>query len=79
MRVSIVCVYNNYEQLNDCLLRGLKKQSIDFELILLDGSEGKFKSCAAALNSGVENFDFFSPRYLFEVRKRTRKFCEIYM
>ncbi len=55
MRVSIVCVYNNYEQLNDCLLRGLKKQSIDFELILLDGSEGKFKSCAAALNSGVEN------------------------
>lgn len=55
MRVSIVCVYNNYEQLNDCLLRGLKKQNINYELILLDGSKGKFKSCAAALNSGVAN------------------------
>lgn len=84
MKISIICVYNNSEQVNDCLLRGLKKQNVDYELILLDGANGKFKSCAAALNEGVKKkfwrcFDFFTSRYIYEIRKGTDKFCKIYM
>ena len=54
MKISIICVYNNSAQVNDCFLRGLKKQDVDYELILLDGGNGKFKSCAAALNEGAK-------------------------
>lgn len=53
MKVSIICVYNNPEQLNQCLISSLKKQNIDYELILVNGSNGDFKSCAKALNHGV--------------------------
>lgn len=53
VKVSVICVYNDRQQLENCLCYGLNKQVIDYELILVDGSKGKFKSSAEALNSGV--------------------------
>ena len=50
--LSIICVYNNKDLLENYLLKSLKRQSIDFELILLDNTSGKFNSAARALNSG---------------------------
>ena len=49
---SVVCVYNNKKILDECLLKSLKTQSVDFELISLDNTNGKFKSAAEALNYG---------------------------
>ena len=48
--ISIVCIYNNSQILNDCLLKSLKNQTAKFELIKLDNSKGQFKSAAEALN-----------------------------
>ncbi len=50
--ISIVCVYNNKEILDKFLLKSLKNQSVEFELILIDNTKTKFKSAAAALNKG---------------------------
>ena len=50
--ISIVCVYNNKEILGNYLLKSLKNQTVDYELIALDNTEGKFKSAAEALNCG---------------------------
>ena len=50
--ISIVCVYNNEKILNDALLKSLKNQTANYELIALDNTEGKFKSAAEALNHG---------------------------
>lgn len=49
---SIVCVYNNKEILNKFLLKSLKNQSTEYELILMDNTEKRFKSAAEALNDG---------------------------
>lgn len=50
--ISIICVYNNEDSLENYLLNSLKAQNIDHELILLDNSDGRFKSAAEALNYG---------------------------
>lgn len=50
--ISIVCVYNNEEILNKYLIKSLKSQTEDYELILLDNTNKKFKSAAEALNFG---------------------------
>jgi glycosyltransferase involved in cell wall biosynthesis len=52
--ISIVCVYNNKKILDKYLLRSLKKQTVNYELILLDNLQGKFKSASRALNYGGE-------------------------
>lgn len=52
--ISVVCVYNNKTILNDILLKSLKPQTAEFELILLDNREGRFTSAASALNYGGE-------------------------
>lgn len=49
---SIVCVYNNEQVLNDWLMKGLKTQDSQFELVLVDNTGGKFKSAAEGLNYG---------------------------
>lgn len=53
--IAIICVYNNRDNLNDYLLKGLKNQSVDYELILIDNTHGKFTSAAEALNYGWKN------------------------
>lgn len=50
--ISIACVYNNGKILNDYLLKSLKNQTVDYELIALDNTEAKYKSAAEALNHG---------------------------
>lgn len=50
--ISIVCVFNSEAILNDYLLKSLKEQNVDYELILIDNTSGKFKSAAKALNYG---------------------------
>lgn len=49
---SIVVVFNNRQKLEDVLLASLKKQSIKYELVLVDNTGGKFSSAAQALNYG---------------------------
>lgn len=53
--ISIVCVYNNAEILDKFLLKSLKNQSAEYELILMDNTQEKFKSAAEALNYGGAN------------------------
>lgn len=50
--ISVVCVYNNHQILNNCLIKSLKKQNCDYELILIDNTQNKFNSAAKALNHG---------------------------
>ncbi len=50
--ISVICVYNNREILENFLLKSLKDQSKEYELILMDNTKGKFKSAAEALNEG---------------------------
>lgn len=52
--ISVVCVYNNKEILEEFLLKSLKKQPVEYELFLMDNRKGKFKSAAEALNKGAE-------------------------
>ncbi len=50
---SIVCVYNNEELLNSCLLSSLKKQSSHYDLVLVKNTDNTFSSAAEALNYGA--------------------------
>lgn len=50
--ISIVCVYNDKEVLEQYLLKSLNTQSVEYELILIDNIQGKFKSAPEALNYG---------------------------
>lgn len=49
---SVVCVYNNEKTFNDFLLRSLKKQTVQYELIAIDNSAGRYQSASEALNEG---------------------------
>ena len=40
--ISVVCVYNNKTILEDCLLKSLRVQTTEYELILVDNTEGRF-------------------------------------
>lgn len=50
--ISVICIYNDREILGDYLLKSLKTQNLEYELILLDNTNNKFKSAAEALNHG---------------------------
>ncbi len=50
--ISVICVSNNVEILEKYLLKSLDDQNTNYELILIDNSNGKFKSAAEALNYG---------------------------
>lgn len=52
MQLSIICVYNNKQILEKCLLNSLNNQNVDYELILIDNSFGEFTCAADALNFG---------------------------
>lgn len=59
--MSIICVYNNSDILNEYLIKSLKRQTDKYELILVDNRMNKFNSAASALNYGAKkaNGDFF--------------------
>ena len=79
--LSIICVYNNRNILERCLLNSLEKQNTEYELILLDNTYGEFTSAAKALNFGAkkskgkylmfihQDFKFNSPSWLEEIEK----------
>lgn len=51
--MSIICVYNKEDVLEDCLLASLKKQSYtDYEIILVDSVKHGFDKASDALNFG---------------------------
>lgn len=52
MKISIICIYNNKSSLNKYLLKTLKKQEIDYQLILIDNCNNKFDCASDALNYG---------------------------
>lgn len=49
---SVICVYHDETILRENLLKGLREQTKEFELILLDNRKGTFKSGSEALNYG---------------------------
>lgn len=50
--ISVVCVYNDREIAEAYLLKGLKAQTADYEIILVDNTQKHFKSAPQALNYG---------------------------
>ena len=50
--ISVVCVYNNDDILNDVLLPSLRAQTADYQEILVDNRAGRYPSAASALNAG---------------------------
>lgn len=53
MMMSVICVYNNKQQMHDQLLKSLKMQTTPYEFIPLDNTENTFRSAAEALNYGA--------------------------
>lgn len=53
MQVSLICVYNNLEILETQLLRSIRENDIECEMILIDNSNKFFSSAAEALNHGA--------------------------
>ncbi len=51
--LSFICVYNNEKILEEYLLSSLKKQTVPYDLVLIDNTKGEFKSAAEALNFGA--------------------------
>ena len=50
--ISVVCVYNKEGIFTNVLLKSLRKQSAEYELIALDNTGGRFRSAAEAYNFG---------------------------
>lgn len=79
--ISIVCVYNNKEILENYLLDSLKNQTVKFEFIGIDNTKEQFKSAAKVLNYGGgqakgkylmfvhQDVDLYSNTWLEEVKK----------
>lgn len=51
--ISVICVSNNHDVLNEMLGKSLKGQSEAYELIVLENSSNTYKSAASALNEGA--------------------------
>jgi hypothetical protein len=52
--ISVICVFNNREILESCLLKSLSKEENTFDLVLVDNTEKAFSSAASALNYGAQ-------------------------
>lgn len=52
--ISLICVYNNEDILNQHLLKSIQMQSLQPELVLLDNCKHEFSSAAQALNEGAK-------------------------
>ncbi|WP_414468846.1 glycosyltransferase [Methanobacterium sp. ACI-7] len=53
--ISVICIYNDKEILDNYLIKSLKKQNIGYELILIDNTKNRFNSAASALNYSSKN------------------------
>jgi len=52
--ISIVCVFNNTKVLDNYLLKSLKNQTVNYELILIDNSSNKYETATQGLNKGAK-------------------------
>jgi len=50
--ISVICVYNNEQTFQACLLKSLSEQKTDCEIIAIDNTKSRFNSAAEALNWG---------------------------
>jgi len=62
---SIISVYHNKEILEKNLLKSLKNQTVDYELILVNNIKGRFKSATKALNWGAKQIKSNSKYIMF--------------
>ncbi|GAB4311754.1 MAG: glycosyltransferase [Methanobacteriaceae archaeon] len=53
--ISVICVYNDEDILNKCLIKSLKAQTTNYELILVDNTQNLYDSAAKAFNHNAEN------------------------
>ncbi len=53
LNLTLICVYNNEQVLNSCLLKSVKAQSVEAEIILLDNRNHTYTSAAQACNAGA--------------------------
>ncbi len=53
--ISVICVSNKPELLNQMLKKSLEKQNEAYELIVLEGSQERYASAASALNTGARS------------------------
>lgn len=51
--ISIICVFNDKQILDSCLIASLVGQTAAHEVILLDNQKGRYVSAASALNEGA--------------------------
>jgi hypothetical protein len=51
--ISVICVYNDSNVVQVCLLKSLSEQETSCETIIIDNTQNRFKSAAAALNWGA--------------------------
>jgi hypothetical protein len=51
--ISVICVYNDDECLERCLLSSLRGQTARHELVAVDNRDGRFRGAAEALNWGA--------------------------
>lgn len=52
--ISVICCFSDKNKLETMLVKSLQNQQADFEQILIDNTDRKFSSAAAALNHGFE-------------------------
>jgi hypothetical protein len=52
--ISVICVSNDAEILQECLSDSLATQNTEFEFINMDNLDGKYTSAASSLNKGAE-------------------------
>jgi len=55
LMISVICVYNDKNILNKCLIKSLKVQTHNYELILVDNTQKIYNSAAKAFNNNAEN------------------------
>jgi len=62
---SVICVYNDENKVNKYLLPSLKKQNMDFQLILIDNRNHQYSSAAKALNDSFKKTNTDSKYLMF--------------
>jgi hypothetical protein len=79
--ISVVCVFNNRNILEESLLKSLEEQECEYDLNLVDNTQNQFKSAAEALNHGGnkatgeyiifihQDVDLCSPTFLRDVEE----------
>ena len=79
--ITVVCVSNKKNILDRYLVKSLQNQTVEYELIIVDNSHGKYRSATEALNYGGkfagnefimfvhQDIDFLSDTWLEEANR----------